>query len=85
MGGVIIGVDPEGTPNMVEEGEVKWNDYIFSNRLKPNEKDLQLLEMNKKWKDKSFAKLAKSLNKESDERPNDPISKRGKEECALQS
>ena len=36
--------------------------------------------MNPSWANKSFAKLAKSLNKESDERPNDPISKRGKED-----
>lgn len=29
-----MGVDPEGTPNLVEEGEVIFNDYVFSNRLK---------------------------------------------------
>lgn len=80
MGGIMIGVDPEGTPNMVEQGEVKWNDYIFSNRLQPDKEDIQLLNMNPSWANKSFAKLAKSLNKESDERPNDPISKRGKED-----
>lgn len=33
-GGVPMGVDPEGTPNLVEEGEVIFNDYVFSNRLK---------------------------------------------------
>lgn len=32
--GVPMGVDPEGTPNLVEEGEVIFNDYVFSNRLK---------------------------------------------------
>lgn len=80
IGGVMIGMDPQGIPNMVEEGEVRWKDYIFSNRLKPTEKDLELLNMDKKWKNKSFAELAKSLNKESDERPNDPISKNGKED-----
>ena len=31
--GVQMGVDRQGVPNLVEEGEVKWNDYIFSNRL----------------------------------------------------
>ena len=31
--GVQMGTDREGVPNLVEEGEVKWNDYIFSNRL----------------------------------------------------
>lgn len=63
--GVQIGVDSQGVPNMVEEGEVIWNDYVFSNRLKvPNENI-------------TFADKAKYLQKESEERPNDPISKRG--------
>ena len=73
-GGVMIGVDAEGTPNMVEEGEVRFNDYIFSNRIDVPK------EMNKKYKlgDKvSFAEAAKKLSKESEERPNDPISKAG--------
>lgn len=32
--GVPMGVDQEGTPNLVEEGEVIFNDYVFSKRLK---------------------------------------------------
>lgn len=32
--GVPMGMDSEGTPNLVEEGEVIFNDYVFSNRLK---------------------------------------------------
>lgn len=31
--GVQMGVDNQGVPNLVEEGEVRWNDYMFSNRL----------------------------------------------------
>ena len=31
--GVQVGLDPEGTPNLVEEGEVIFNDYVFSNRI----------------------------------------------------
>lgn len=31
--GVQMGTDREGVPNLVEEGEVIWNDYVFSNRL----------------------------------------------------
>lgn len=31
--GVQMGTDGEGVPNLVEEGEVVWNDYVFSNRL----------------------------------------------------
>jgi len=28
-----MGVDSEGTPNLVEEDEVVYNDYVFSDRL----------------------------------------------------
>jgi hypothetical protein len=29
-----MGVDSEGVPNLVEEDELVYNDYVFSNRLK---------------------------------------------------
>lgn len=73
--GVQMGVDNQGIPNLVEEGEVIWNDYVFSNRLKPN-KDMK---KKNKYKGTTFANIAKNLQKESEERPNDPISKRGLE------
>lgn len=73
--GVQIGVDNQGVPNLVEEGELIWNNYVFSNRLEPSE------EFKKKYKVKgnTFAEVAKEMQKESAERPNDPISKRGLE------
>ena len=74
LGGVQMGVDQNGIPNLVEEGEVVWNDYVFSNRLKVP-KDMR--EKYKLHKDITFANAAKKLQKESEERPNDPISKRG--------
>lgn len=71
--GVQMGVDQQGTPNLVEEGEVVFNDYVFSNRIKVPK------ELKKKYKihGNTFAEAAKELSKESEERPNDPISKRG--------
>ena len=74
LGGVQMGVDYNGIPNLVEEGEVVWNDYVFSNRLKVP-KDMR--EKYKLHKDITFAEAAKKLQKESEERPNDPVSKRG--------
>lgn len=74
LGGVQIGVDYNGIPNLVEEGEVVWNNYVFSNRLKVP-KDMR--DKYKLKKDITFANAAKKLQKESEERPNDPISKRG--------
>ena len=32
--GVPMGIAPDGRPNLVEEGEVIFNDYVFSNRLR---------------------------------------------------
>lgn len=76
--GVPMGVDVQGTPNLVEEGEVVWNDYVFSKRLKVPSS------FKKKYKladggSLSFAEAAEIFSKESKERPNDPISKKGRD------
>lgn len=71
-GGVPAGVDEEGNPNLVEEGEVIWNnEYVFSNRLKVPAK------LRNKYKlggSITYADAIKKVTKESDERKNDPIS-----------
>lgn len=74
--GVQMGVDNQGIPNLVEEGEVVFNDYVFSNRLKVPDavRNKYRLRGNKEL---TFADVAKQMQKESEERPNDPISKRG--------
>ena len=74
--GVQMGVDNQGIPNMVEEGEVIWQDYVFSNRLKPTKE----FKDKYKLKGETFADIAKEMQKESEERPNDPISKSGLED-----
>lgn len=71
--GVQIGVDPEGAPNLVEQGEVVYDDYVFSDRMEiPDD-----IRKEYKLRGKTFAKAAKSAQRESEERPNDPLSKRG--------
>lgn len=72
--GVQVGVDQEGTPNLVEEGEVIFGDYVFSNRLKPTKKILADGGFSDKYNDWTFAEIAKDLQKESSERPIDSIS-----------
>lgn len=72
-GGVPMGTDRNGTPNLVEEGETIWNDYVFSNRLKVPE---TLTDKYKLSKDITFAEASKKLGKEIEETPNDSISKR---------
>ena len=70
--GVPMGADSEGTPNLVEQGEVIFNDYVYSNRLQVP-KDVR-----KKYKlrdNTTFADAVKYLTKSYEERPNDSISR----------
>ena len=75
--GVPMGVAPDGQPNLVEEGEVIFNDYVFSNRLHPSEELLKSVNLPSKYKDNTFASIAEKINKEPKERPHDPIARRG--------
>ena len=80
--GVPMGVDPEGTPNLVEEGEVIFDDYVFSNRLKVPKAVRNKYKLRGK-KDITFADAALQMSKESEERPNDPISRAGLEDSMM--
>lgn len=73
--GVQMGVDENGTPNLVEEGEVVWNNYVFSNRIPLPDQVAKTLKI--QGDNLTFADAARKAQKESQERPNDPISKRG--------
>ena len=77
FGGVPMGMDAEGNPNLVEQGEVIFNDYVFSNRLFANGSLLESFNLPKSYDGHSFAAIAEKLGDEAKERPNDPISKRG--------
>lgn len=74
--GVPMGIAPDGTPNLVEEGETVFNDYVFSKRLMVPRKFRRKYKLGKEL---SFAEASKKLAKESEERPNDPISQKGLE------
>lgn len=77
MEGVPMGMDADGNPNLVEQGEVIFNDYVFSNRLFADGGLLESFNLPKSYDGYSFAAIAEKLGDESKERPNDPISKRG--------
>lgn len=79
LGGVPQGIGENGKQNVVEEGEVKYNDYIFSNRIVADKLLLKQLGLTDKYEDSTYAYIADKLSKESNERPNDPISIRGLE------
>ena len=79
--GVQMGVDAQGTPNLVEEGETvfgfggQMGDYVFSNRMKVPEALHRHFGLGGRLKDGiTFADASKKIAKESEERPNDPIS-----------
>lgn len=71
--GVQMGVDREGTPNLVEQGETVFNDYVYSTRILIDDETKRKFHIGKK-REMSYADLSKKLEKESSERPNDPIS-----------
>lgn len=79
LGGVPQGIGNNGKQNVVEQGEVKYNDYVFSNRIVADKLLLKQLGLTDKYEDSTYAYIADKLSKESEERPNDPISIKGLE------
>lgn len=72
--GVQVGISREnGQPNLVEEGETIFNDYVFSKRINVDDQTKKRFHLGRNAKI-SYADLSKRLQKESLERPNDPIS-----------
>ena len=71
--GVPSGFDEEGNPNLVEEGEVIWNnEYVFSDRLKVPKELATKYKLGGK-KDYTFAEAIEKLTKENTISPNDFI------------
>ena len=73
-GGVEMGVDREGTPNLLEQGETVFNDYVYSVRIELDDEAKKAFHIGKKRKI-TYADMSKKLEKEASERPNDPISR----------
>lgn len=80
--GVQMGIAPDGLPNLVEEGEAIFNDFVFSNRLRVP-KEVRNKYKLRGPKDMTFAEAFREAQKESEERPNDPISQDGLENIAM--
>lgn len=76
--GVQLGTDSQGKPNLVEEGETIFDDYVFSKRIKADVQTKKKFHVGKNA-NISYADLSKKLEKESAERPNDAISLAGLE------
>jgi hypothetical protein len=87
-GGIQVGTDQQGTPNLVEEGEFRWNNFVFSDRINVDANLLSSFNLapatkhqNKKAaKGKlSYADMAKKYAKRNKELENDPITKNSME------
>lgn len=75
--GVPIGKDEDGIQNLVEEDEVIYKDFVFSNRIPIDKRLIEPFNLSPSFAGKTYAQIAKKLQDEASERPNDPISQRG--------
>jgi len=76
-GGVQVGVDPQGAPNLLEENEPVYKDYVYSDNIRA---DVQFLEENNlplKYAGKLYSEIADDFVEEAENRPNDFISNNG--------
>ena len=76
-GGVQIGVDPQGIPNMLEEGEPVYNDYVYSDNIQADPDILEKYNIPASFAGKFYSQIADSFVDEAEERPLDPISTNG--------
>lgn len=79
-GGVQMGVDPEGIPNMVEEDETVYDDYVFSDNITVDDAMVEKHNLPAWAKGKLYSKVTDRFVEEAEERPMDPISRSGLEE-----
>lgn len=75
LGGIPQGNDEDGVQRLVEEGETRYNDYIFSNKFYLEEEDVQQARLSPNLIGKSIAEASKEINKYLDEAPFDKITR----------
>jgi hypothetical protein len=75
--GIAQGIAADGQPNLVEQNETKFKDYIYSARLPLL--DAREYNLPKNLSGKTFADASKKISKSIEERPNDPIAKAGQD------
>lgn len=81
--GIQLGTDEQGNPNLVEQGEVVYKDYVFSNRLHLTEEELKKNFLPTSLKNATFAYAAEQIGKNLIETPTDNL-ERNKVESFLQ-
>lgn len=76
-GGVQLGVDGQGIPNMLEENEPVYDDFVYSDNIRADAEMLRKHHIPEKFSGKLFSEIADSFVDEAAERPNDPVSNNG--------
>lgn len=76
-GGVQLGVDNQGVPNLLEENETVYNDYVFSNRIRITKEMCEKHNLPPAYAGKLYSEVADQLADEALEHPLDPISSKG--------
>ena len=76
-GGVQIGVDEQGIPNMLEEGEPVYDDYVYSDNITADKSILEQFHLPEKYAGKLYSEIADAFVDEAEDRPLDPISNNG--------
>ena len=71
--GIQLGTDEQGVPNLVEQGEVVYKNYVFSNRLHLTEQELKDNYLPTSLKDTTFAYAAEKIGKNLIETPTDTL------------
>ena len=79
LGGIPQGIGANGQMNVVEQGETKFEDYIFSDQLKLDKETAEELDLPKKYVGKTFAKISELMNRPNSRREDDSIETADKE------
>lgn len=82
-GGVQVGVDPEGVPNVLEEGEPVYNDYVYSDNIVAEKEILEKHNIPVKYAGKLYSVIADTMVDAVAEMPLDPIANNGLEEMLV--
>lgn len=76
-GGVQIGMDSNGVPNMLEEDEPVYKDFVYSDNIEADRELLKKFNIPEKFAGKLYSEIADLFVDEASERPNDPVSNNG--------
>jgi hypothetical protein len=79
LGGIPQGIGANNQMNVVEEGETKFEDYIYSDQLKLDAETAEEFNLPKKYVGKTFADISKLMNKPNSRREDDSIETADKE------